>query len=354
MDLNIQGYVFLIQTYDEIGSVQMQSRSVLIAQPSTMQLDQITGTVPISGTMLLNYKATPDGRWIDALYVSRESNISLEKLISWDGKKTRKLYSGDYETHGYAFLYQENLLITLDESNNGLRPVSIFNYATNTQRTLSAFPANGYWGKVFFITQNDSYNIIFWQGIAGDSRLYLYNDQSQTSVLAFPWISEPARWLAATPYRDVDGQFGIYVFRPYGLDLANGLSLSEIVANTPYDQAMKKIHLPGGDMEGGDDISFQRLTKGLLLAKKTSKDEHRFAIYQLNFSDLSLIDYCISGEADRITISVSYDEKFAAINFFKLDPPGFHLTEQILLNLETRQRVLVPNPNFEIIGWLRR
>ena len=134
VELGIQDSVFLVQTYDEMGNEQ--NAGVMVAQTTTMQPELIAGTAPISGTMLLNKKATPDGNWIDALYVSRELNLQVGKLFSWDGEKTRELYTGDYETHSYAFLYQENLLLTLDETRNGFRPVSIQDYDTGTEGSI--------------------------------------------------------------------------------------------------------------------------------------------------------------------------------------------------------------------------
>ena len=213
----------------------------MIAKATTLIPEPIPGTTPKKGMLLWYYTATPDGQWVDLKYGSQEVNRIEEKLSSWDGKEYRELYSGDYADFGYKFLYQENLLIILDELNNGFRPITIRDLGTGTEREIPSFPENGYWSKVFYVTQDDEYNWIFWQGGRGDDRLYLYNDFDQTTVPAFPWISEPAGWLTATPYRDADGKFGIYAVRPYGLDLATGLDIQSVLEASSYDEVMKKF-----------------------------------------------------------------------------------------------------------------
>ena len=89
----------------------------------------------------------------------------------------------------------------------------------------------------------------------------------------------------------------------------------------------------------------QRIKNGLFLVKSTARANRQFSVYRLNFTDLSLEDYCISGEADKVTMAISFDERFAAVNFFVLDPPGFHLRKVILINLQTGQWTSLPHPS---------
>jgi hypothetical protein len=354
-DLGIQNELFLVQTYDAMGNVQMENRSAMVVQPARLEPEPVPGTAPRTGWMLFSYKATPDGQWIDLRYVTQKKDRAEEMLKSWGGRLYRLLYSDDFTHFGYKFLYRDNLLIKADETNNNYRPVSLKDFDTQMEIELPGFPEDAYWGNIDVIWEEskDVYNFIYWLGSRGDDRLFMYNGFDHTSVPVFSWISEPAGWLTATLYQDADGKIGIYAFRHYGLDLAIGLDTQTILESKSYDDVMKKIRLPGDEMKSYDELVIQRLNGKLLLVKKTAENDDIFAVYNLDLSDLSLEDYCISSQADTITISVSFDEHYAAINFFRLEPPGFHLKEVVVLDLESGERAHIPDADFEIVGWLQ-
>ncbi len=326
----------------------------MIADPDSLRPEPIPSTTANSGMKLWASTVIPDGKWVDITYLSSKLHRTEEKLISWDGNQIRQVYAEAYDPLDFYFLYEENKLVildTIDPNNLNYLPIAVRDLASGGERSLPGVPKEAYWAKVFFTTPGGVYNLLVWQGGPHEGRLYLYNDADRVTVPAFRWMNEPAGWLVATPYRDAQGKFGLYALRSYGLDLAFNLDLETVLSDQPYGDMMKKIRLPFSEVAGYPEMAIARLNNALLLAAPAADGVNQFAVYRLNYPDLSLDDFCISNAAGYAQIAVSADGKFAAVNFFLLDPPGIHLKGVVLLNLETGQRFWIPGAPFAVIGW---
>lgn len=240
-------------------------------------------------------------------------------------------------------------------------PLFTLDTETGSRTELGPLPPQAAF-RFFFVESGKNYAI--YSDLLDRQAYYLYDYSREQSAPAFQWLWEvpgdhnllPGLGVAA------DGYLYAAVDRPYGLDLALGLSLGQTLQEETYQEIMRTLELPEASANGLSWFAYPEATDGPripLMAFDPGAVSDPGMLLVLNSTDLGLTDYCLRDVlAGRLAVPsgrmyASPDARLLALDLEEIVDPSlgtYGPWGTLVLDLETGQNMLLQG--FAPAGWV--
>lgn len=306
------------------------------------------------------YSISPDGYWIKFSRVEK-TNFETEQIIisSLNGANKTFVTHLKNPNQVITWLSNGNKLVVWGDPNAksgdpydwlDAVPLAIINPDTLESESPESFPLNKerYPGmKEVFEDDLSLYILYSYGGMPFDEFvLYSYATKSKTQV--FQWLTGiDTLFFDNTSFFLQDNTFSVLIEKPYGLDIAIGLTLEDIKRVATYDQIMEKLVLP--DEALPLKFPIWNLEKNSILFFNGEKlgDSVSHKLFSLDVKRKLIYDYCFKMPEDFNRIHLSPDGNFVAFS-----SPTERSSRITIVNLETGYLSVLEN--YDVIGWGRK
>jgi len=195
----------------------------------------------------------------------------------------------------------------------------------------------------FYFSQNNNSYVVYYFGSMGYgpyTKFVLYNYTNNTSKSVFQWMTGKSfgDWAGVGIMKN--GLFYASVSRSYGFDIAFDLDMEAISKQTPYNEIMKKIILPGGEDKNLLTTIMVEYYKNIMPVYRYDYTLMKFIyFFILDYKNMKLLDYCLDPSGD---LDFSPDQRFITQNIPELQ-------KAIILELTTGRMVTLDG--YQVIGW---
>ena len=328
----------------------------------------VPNTAARDGLPLLRYGPSPGGRWLEMVYANREG---AEAELWWsapDGAtqwEVTGLAGGQYHVS-----ISDVEIIVLDVpaaarllgefSWDDYRPVLSINPITGERRDLPELPGSSIF-DAYFTHEGRSY-AEYRTRERSANEYYLFDYFSETSAANLMWLTDMEGPTTSIPGlgRRLNGGFSVIVERPYGFDMAVDLSYMDLMDESPYDEIMTPVHLPGDDSIDMDTYTYEEGNDGPFPVLRFSTDGGRrlAGLYLFDYEGMTVANYCLDvALGDDMVISgliyTSHDGRFLATTIGQVedgDLPRVQPRETLVLDLTSGRFARIQG--LRCLGWL--
>lgn len=339
----------VVQQFDEYRSVTSGVSTISVSSKAP-QL--IPGTIPPEGWEYRGFRPILNGEWLESFrqYTGRdETTIWHSSLDGQEEKEVTVLSTGEWSLTSGQDIFVFGDPGDSDDEGRDTIPIKRINLATLESTTLPTLPE----GAIFYgsFASDDVWYALYHKGQLYFEDINLFSFLDGTSISVFPWLAgTEGVGLPSTLIGGNNELFTVFVDRPYGFDIAYGLSIEEIQADKTYEQVMRKVILPGEPQYPIYSFLWSFLDLDRLIISRSNGDLTD-SIYLLDIEKNILIDYCLTLPTGY-SLRTSHDSNHIAVNIpvdIESEFPPHYVKESLVLNLSNGKSTSLGA--IRVIGW---